>query len=197
MLFRSPDEFCGTYKDANEFLVKDKVGFENEIKKALSSLEDWISTEVQAKLEETEIEKSDYLNESISNKISSFRDYINASKDDKVLSTGFTNLDEYLDGGLYDGLYILGAISSLGKTTFAIQIADYLSSQGHDVLYISLEMSRYEIMAKSISRHTYLSCKKNSEDMYNPKSQGQILDGKRYESYTPLERDVIDRKSVV
>lgn len=189
--FFIPDKFCGAYKDANEFLVKDKVGFENEIKEALSGLEDWISTEVQAKLEETEIEKSDYLNESISNKISDFRAYINASKDDKILSTGFVNLDQYLDGGLYDGLYILGAISSLGKTTFAIQIADYLSSQGHDVLYISLEMSRYEIMAKSISRHTYLNCKKNSEDMYNPKSQGQILDGKRYESYTPLERDVI------
>jgi len=189
--FFIPDKFCGTYKDANEFLVKDKVGFENEIKEALSGLEDWISTEVQAKLEETEIEKSDYLNESVSNKISDFRAYINASKDDKILSTGFLNLDQYLDGGLYDGLYILGAISSLGKTTFAIQIADYLSSQGHDVLYISLEMSRYEIMAKSISRHTYLNCKKNSEDMYNPKSQGQILDGKRYESYTPLERDVI------
>lgn len=189
--FFIPDKFCGTYKDANEFLVKDKVGFGNEIKEALSGLEDWISTEVQAKLEETEIEKSDHLNESISNKISDFRAYINASKDDKILSTGFVNLDQYLDGGLYDGLYILGAISSLGKTTFAIQIADYLSSQGHDVLYISLEMSRYEIMAKSISRHTYLNCKKNSEDMYNPKSQGQILDGKRYESYTPLERDVI------
>lgn len=189
--FFIPDKFCGTYKDANEFLVKDKIGFENEIKKALSSLEDWISTEVQAKLEETEIEKSEYLNETVSNKISDLRNYINASKDDKVLSTGFVNLDQYLDGGLYDGLYVLGAISSLGKTTFAIQIADYLSSQGHDVLYISLEMSRYEIMAKSISRHTYLNCKKNSEDMYNPKSQGQILDGKRYESYTPLERDVI------
>lgn len=189
--FFIPDKFCGIYKDANDFLVKDKVGFENEIKKALSSLEDWISTEVQAKLEETEIEKSDYLNETVSNKISDLRAYINASKDDKVLSTGFANLDHYLDGGFYDGLYILGAISSLGKTTFAIQIADYLSSQGHDVLYISLEMSRYEIMAKSISRHTYLNCKKNSEDMYNPKSQGQILDGKRYQSYTPLERDVI------
>lgn len=189
--FFIPDKFCGTYKDASEFLVKDKVGFENEIKNALSGLEDWISTEVQAKLEETEIEKSNYLNKTVSNKISDLRAYINASKDDKILSTGFTNLDDYLDGGLYDGLYILGAISSLGKTTFAIQIADYLSSQGHDVLYVSLEMSRYEIMAKSISRHTYLSCKKNSEDMYNPKSQGQILDGKRYESYTPLERDVI------
>jgi replicative DNA helicase len=185
-------EFYRDYKDANDFLVKDKVGFENEIKKALSNLEDWISTEIQAKLEETEIEKSDYFNESVSNKISDFRGYINASKEDKILSTGFNKLDEIFDGGLYDGLYILGAISSLGKTTFAIQIADYLSFQGHDVLYISLEMSRYEIMAKSISRHTYLYCHKNCpKDMYNAKSQGQILDGKKYESYTPFERDII------
>lgn len=185
-------EFYGNYKDANDFLVKNKVGFENAIKKALSDLEDWISTEVQAKLEETEIKKSDYLSETISNKISDLRAYINASKDDRILSTGFTNLDHYLDGGLYDGLYILGAISSLGKTTFAIQIADNLSSQGHDVLYISLEMSRYEIMAKSISRHTYLYCQKNyPEAMYNAKSQGQILDSKKYENYTSLEREVI------
>lgn len=190
--FFIPDKFCGNYKDANEFLVKDKVGFKNEIKKALSSLEDWISTEVQAKLEETEIEKSDYFNESVSNKISDFRDYINASKEDEILSTGFNKLDEIFDGGLYDGLYILGAISSLGKTTFAIQIADYLSSQGHDVLYISLEMSRYEIMAKSISRHTYLYCHKNCpKDMYNAKSQGQILDGKKYEHYSSFEREII------
>ena len=185
-------EFYGNYKDANDFLVKNKVGFENAIKKALSDLEDWISTEIQAKLEEKEIEKSDYLSETVSNKISDFRAYINASKDDRILSTGFTNLDDYLDGGLYDGLYILGAISSLGKTTFAIQIADYLSFQGHDVLYISLEMSRYEIMAKSISRHTYLYCQKNyPEAMYNAKSQGQILDGKKYENYTSFEREVI------
>ena len=59
-------EFYGDYKDANDFLVKDKVGFENEIKKALSCLKDMISTEVQGKLEEIEIEKSDYLSESIS-----------------------------------------------------------------------------------------------------------------------------------
>jgi replicative DNA helicase len=190
--FFIPDKFCGTYKDANEFLVTDRVGFENEIKKALSSLEDWISTEVRAKLEETEIEKSDYLSETVSNKISDLRAYINANKHDKVLSTGFNKLDGIFDGGLYDGLYVLGAISSLGKTTFAIQIADYLSSQGHDVLYISLEMSRYEIMAKSISRNTYLYCRKNwPKDMYNAKSQGQILDGKKYESYTPFERDII------
>lgn len=190
--FFIPDKFCGTYKDANEFLVKDKVGFEDEIKKALSGLEDSISTEVQAKLEETEIEKSDYFNESVSNKISDFRSYINASKEDKTFATGFDKLDEIFEGGLHDGLYILGAISSLGKTTFAIQMADYLSSKGQDVLYISLEMSRYEIMAKSISRHTYLYCQKNCPNqMYNAKSQRQILEGKKYENYSSLECEII------
>jgi len=190
--FFIPDNFCGTYKDANEFLVKDKIGFKNEIKKALSSLEDWISTEVQAKLEETEIEKSDYLNETVSNKISDFRAYINASKDDKVFSTGFDNLDNILGGGLYDGLYIIGAISSLGKTTFAIQIADHLSSQGHDVLYISLEMSRYEIMAKSISRHTLLLCQNNyPKSKYGPKSQIGIMQGRLYDAYSSDDRQII------
>ncbi|NDB86841.1 MAG: hypothetical protein EB127_29745, partial [Alphaproteobacteria bacterium] len=138
-------EFYGNYKDANDFLVKDKIGFENKIKKALSDLEDWISTEIQAKLEETEIEKAEYIETNISSHITLFKEWVSSGKDKKVISTGFINLDEYLDGGLYDGLYILGAISSLGKTTFAIQIADYLSSQGHDVLYISLEMSEDKI----------------------------------------------------
>lgn len=190
--FFIPDKFCGTYKDANEFLVKDKVGFENAIEKALSSLEDLISTEVQAKLEETEIEKSDYFDESVSNKISDLRDYINASKNDKILSTGFNNLDNILGGGLYEGLYIIGAISSLGKTTFAIQIADYLSSQGHDVLYISLEMSRYEIMAKSISRHTFLLCEnKYPKPQYGPVSQIGIMQGRLYDGYSPDQKEII------
>ena len=34
------------------------------------------------------------------------------------LSTGFSKLDAALDGGLYDGLYVMGAVSSLGKTAF-------------------------------------------------------------------------------
>lgn len=185
-------EFYQDYKDANDFLVKNKEGLKKQIEKALLDLRHKISEEIQGKLEEIEIEKSDYFDESVSNKISDLRDYINASKNDKILSTGFNNLDNILGGGLYEGLYIIGAISSLGKTTFAIQIADYLSSQGHDVLYISLEMSRYEIMAKSISRHTYLYCRSNCpKAICNAKSQGQILDGKKYEHYSSFEREII------
>ena len=196
-VFRS--EFYGDYKDANDFLVKDKIGFKNKIKEALSDLEDWISTEIQAKLEETEIEKAEYIETNISSHISLFKEWVNSGKDKKVISTGFINLDEYLDGGLYDGLYILGAISSLGKTTFAIQVADYLSSQGHDVLYISLEMSRYEIMAKSISRHTLLLCKDNNSDSFKQelvqtlaRTTRDITVGSKYDKYSDEVKKAIE-----
>ena len=197
--FFIPDKFCGTYKDANEFLVKDKVSFENEIKKALSGLEEWISTEVQAKLEETEIEKAEYIETNISSHIPLFKEWVDSGKYKKVISTGFKNLDEYLDGGLYDGLYILGAISSLGKTTFAIQIADYLSSQSHGVLYISLEMSRYEIMAKSISRHTLLLCESNDSDEQKfhsiktlARTTRDIIVGSKYDKYSDEVKKAIE-----
>lgn len=77
--------------------------------------------------------------------------------------TGFSALDAILDGGLYSGLYIVGAISSLGKTTFILQIADYVAAQGQDVLYFSLEMSANEIMSKSFSRLTHEAAEKKGK----------------------------------
>ena len=73
---------------------------------------------------------------------------------ENAIPTGFDHLDELLDGGLYPGLYSIGAISSLGKTTFALQIADYIAAKGKDVLYVTLEQSAAELAAKSISRLT-------------------------------------------
>lgn len=71
----------------------------------------------------------------------------------KPKKTGFAKLDSEC-GGLYPGLYTIGAISSLGKTTFTHQIADQLAEQGHDVLFFSMEQSRLEMVSKSISRIT-------------------------------------------
>lgn len=73
---------------------------------------------------------------------------------EKAISTGFPALDALLDGGLYPGLYSIGAISSLGKTTFALQIADYIAAAGLDVLYVTLEQSAAELAAKTLSRLT-------------------------------------------
>ena len=73
-----------------------------------------------------------------------------------VWRTGFTKLDELLDGGFLGGnLILLGAISSLGKTTFALQIAENLALSGKDVLVFSLEMSKKQLYSKIISRNTY------------------------------------------
>lgn len=69
------------------------------------------------------------------------------------LPTGFNALDEVLNGGLQPGgLYALGAVSSFGKTTLAVQIADHIAEQGHSVLFVTIEQSAREIVAKSISR---------------------------------------------
>ena len=62
---------------------------------------------------------------------------IDSFKEAKNRRTGFTNLDDKAKG-LYAGLYVVAAISSLGKTTFCHQIADQLAEMGEDVLFFSL-----------------------------------------------------------
>ena len=89
---------------------------------------------------------SQYLENVFIKDIDKFKSY----KDRK---TGFSNLDE-LTGGLYPGLYVIGAISSLGKTTFIHQMGDQLAAMGDHVLFFSLEQNRLEMVTKSLSRIT-------------------------------------------
>lgn len=78
---------------------------------------------------------------------------IDKFKSFKDRKTGFKNLDA-LTEGLYPGLYVIGAISSLGKTTFAHQMGDQLAGMGDHVLFFSLEQNRLEMVTKSLSRIT-------------------------------------------
>ena len=71
----------------------------------------------------------------------------------KDRKTGFENIDGII-GCLYPGLYVLGAISSLGKTTFVHQLGDQLARDGDHVLFFSLEQSRFEMVTKGMSRLT-------------------------------------------
>ncbi len=111
--------------------------------------------------------------------------YIEAQAARPALETGFPSLDKALDGGLYDGLYVLGAVSSLGKTAFCMQIADHLAKNGRDVLVFSLEMTAFELMARSISRETFLSDGTNGKSL--AKTVRGVLNGKRYVNYTARE----------
>lgn len=84
---------------------------------------------------------------------SSFLNDIERMKSFKGRSTGFKSLDREING-VIPGLYVLGAISSLGKTTFITQLADQMASRGEHIIFFSLEQSRFELVAKSISRQT-------------------------------------------
>lgn len=83
-----------------------------------------------------------------------FQQYLNWIRLDhhSDLSTGFEELDRTLGGGLSNDLYVLGAPSSIGKSTLALQIADNLGENRHHVLYYSLEMDFRHVISKSISR---------------------------------------------
>lgn len=69
------------------------------------------------------------------------------------LDTGFDHLNNVANG-LVEGLFILGAKPSLGKTTFAKQLIDQVIELNSKAagLFVSLEQSREELRVKTLSR---------------------------------------------
>lgn len=172
----------GEHKDANEALLKDRESFKTAVED-VEHIED----------EALQAAKEEYLKNSTASHLQEFIDGIADSVNTPCISTGFKNLDDALDGGLYEGLHILGAISSLGKTSLIVQICDQIAANGNDVLIFSLEMARSEIMAKSISRLTFLDAIQNNGNVRDAKSMRGITDGVRYMRYSNTERELIQR----
>ena len=167
-------------KDANELLEQSKTLL----------IEAVIDNELQA-YEAREEAKEEYLKTSTASYIKDFTDGIKANIDTPCIPTGYKGLDKALDGGLYEGLYIIGAISSLGKTTYIMQMADQIAMSGQDVLVFSLEMARTELMAKSISRNTCAIAEARNIPMTNAKSLRGIVRSHLYKGYSQEELDLI------
>lgn len=121
----------GDYKDANEFLVKDREGFKKKLQHVINQPDNWLD-KYYADIKQ----RHDYPDN---------------------IPTGFNNLDDELSGGLQPKLYVLGAVSSLGKTTFALNVADNLAKQGRHVFFFSMESSKREVTDKLLSRASCLS----------------------------------------
>ena len=168
-------DITGDFKDANEALIGDREVFIQNVMNArnnvLSLLEEKRQKEEQA-----------YYQTSAVNGLSDFIADIEKRHNRDCVSTGFENLDEILDGGFYPGLYIIGAISSLGKTTFALQVADNAAKKGQDVLVFSLEMGKQELIAKSISRLSFQKCKNWGSDLDFATTTRNLMNGKSLNS---------------
>ncbi|MCI5943906.1 MAG: DnaB helicase C-terminal domain-containing protein [Eubacterium sp.] len=84
-----------------------------------------------------------------------FEEYIADTQENRRLSTGFKKLDAMLRYGLHKGSYFIDAQPQYLKNSFMQQIADRAAEGGIDVLYISTELSRYDLMVDTISRLSY------------------------------------------
>lgn len=126
-------------KDQNESLVK----FRDE----------FIARVVRIPQIIKELKKNARQNLSDSAKVKKWESSIAKAHD--AIPTGWKSLDKVLDGGLYEGLYVIPGATGTGKTAFALQMAYQIAEQEKDVLYISLEMGEEEIYERHISRISY------------------------------------------
>lgn len=96
--------------------------------------------------------------------------FLNRAKSDdyRPIPTGFRNLDQALGGGLYSGLCVIAGAPSEGKTTLATQILENIcDSQRRDGVIFSFEMSAEDLLAKSISRETFILSNCDKEQAMN------------------------------
>lgn len=69
------------------------------------------------------------------------------------IQTGMKSFDTLLGGGLDpQSLVMIGAAPGMGKTTLCQQIFETMAANGHEVIFLNLEMSREQLLARSISR---------------------------------------------
>ena len=157
-------DICGEYKDPNEALKADRMAFFDAVK----------ATERRTSKPDN---TSDYISLFMAGEIEKLKE--NATR-----KTGFSNLDAET-GGVYPGLYAVGGISSVGKTTFIYQMADQMAAAGQHVLFFSMEQSRLEMVSKSIARTTAQA------DINTAVSSIAIRTG----TLTPVVLDAADRYS--
>lgn len=129
--------------------IKDTETIEIDIEKTIKELN---------KIEDREI-KDESLKEQIMNTLDTI-DRNMRNKNDYSLYTGMLDLD-HLTCGLHNKeLTIVGARPGMGKTTFALQIADYIARKNVPVLFISLEMAEEQIITKLIAKDTRINSSK-------------------------------------
>ena len=71
------------------------------------------------------------------------------------IQTGFSNLDQYTS--IMPGIYVLGAMPALGKTTFAHQLGEQIAASGKPVIYFTFEQKKIDFLLKSLSRESAIS----------------------------------------
>jgi replicative DNA helicase len=187
-------------------IMQNKADFKEFIIESVNNIMEASQMQNKAKLEEIEQEQHLLQDNYINNySMFSFIDTFNNEIENPIrpIKTAFNELDTALNGGLKENLITIGAITSLGKTSFILQVADQIAQKGHNVLFYSLEMSRKELMAKSISRNMYINSnyddtkiKSTSDIINNNISQEKELFIESLEDYKNYSKHLFIKESI-
>lgn len=137
-------------KDPNDFLLLEKETFKSNASRAYQEIEKMGNFVKEEPLEEVIDEETieDELHEDLKKFLD--RSYSGAFKKYK---TGVSFIDNVLDGGIMkQSVMLLLASPSAGKTTLCQQIGEAIAKQGKYCIYLNYEMSKEQMIAKSISR---------------------------------------------
>ena len=114
----------------------------------------------------------------------------NGEMQNEGIKTGFHSLDRYLYSFQNSDFVIIGARPSVGKTTFALDIIRNAAiEQGKPVGFLSLEMSRYQILQRLLSAESEVELSKLKTGGVNESDITLIEEAKRRLGDAPIYID--------
>ena len=178
--------------DANKILI------EQGDKKLSEMLESLIDA-AQKEFEEMErVENQELLGEDTAEYLEmKFEEYIEENKKYVGRKTGFENIDTEMRM-FRPGVYVIGGLAALGKTTFALQLLEQMARRGENCIYCSYEMERGFLYAKMLAREvSRLESNNYGKEIKNPLTAVQISQGdlrEHEESYKQAVQNFIESK---
>lgn len=130
-------QFSKKYHDVNDFYLESEKEFLDllDSKNVLNNSRSYIDSEIEF--------LDNYLEEILS------------AEEDTCIPSGFTKLDTALGGGWFPAVYVLGGTPGTGKTAMANVFADKVSENGYLSCIFSLELSKKEVINRSISQISF------------------------------------------
>lgn len=105
--------------------------------------------------------------------LSVFENYINAEDSENISNTGFSKLDGTLKGMSAGNLIILAARPKVGKTAFALSVAENVAKSGKTVAFFSLEMEAREIYERLLANRAIMPMNTLIDKRFNDKKRPQ------------------------
>ena len=153
-----PAMIYGGSKDANAAYCADREAFSDKIRMlSRTALDEWedLQTELEAKREAEDEERRRRTGPGM---VDLFLQEVE-TESYRPIPTGIKDIDRAMDGGfLKKTLVMIGAAPAIGKTNLAQWILENIAKNrdlDRDILFINLEMSRAQLLARSISRYAW------------------------------------------